>query len=122
MNPTRRVIAATQLLLIFPAALFMIALIVRSLQPMRDEPAHGAQQIVMWYAGRQWTLWVLLLALPFAALVTGCVALRSWNRDVEAPHNGWRMLPAQATLLFVAATTLTAGVILLVVVLHMAAN
>jgi len=29
----------------------------------------------MWYSGRIWTLWILLFALPFAVLVTGCVTL-----------------------------------------------
>jgi hypothetical protein len=46
---TRRWIAATELTLIFPAALFMTALFVRNLQPQQYEPAHTAQQIVMWY-------------------------------------------------------------------------
>ena len=38
----------------------------------------------MWYSGHMWTLWVLLLALPFAGMVTGCgTLLREWNRDLE---------------------------------------
>jgi hypothetical protein len=37
----------------------------------------------MWYAGRLWTLWVLLFALPSIALVSGYVALRNRNRDTE---------------------------------------
>ena len=126
MSTVRRAVAATELLLIFPAALFMTALVVRNLRPLQYEPAHTAQRIVMWYAGRQWTLWVLLIALPFAVLVTGCATLlRSWNGDVELPHHARQTLAAiraHPMTLFVAAATLTAGGVLVIVVLHMLAN
>jgi hypothetical protein len=59
-----RIFAFLQLVLILPAALFMASLVVRNLGPLQYEPAHTAQQIVMWYAGRLWTLWVLLFTLP----------------------------------------------------------
>ena len=71
MSAIKRSVIVAQLLLIFPSALFMGALVVRELQPLQNEPAHTAQQLVMWYAARMWTLWVLLIALPFAVLVTG---------------------------------------------------
>ena len=121
-----RFIAAFEVVLIFPAALFMAALVLRTLQPLQFEPAHSAQQLVMWYAGRMWTLWVLLLGLPFIVLVTGCATLlRSWNRDTVWSQ-AVRQLPTTmlghfATLL-VAATTLAASGILVIVVLHMLAN
>jgi hypothetical protein len=51
-----RVIAVMELVLIFPSVLFMSALVLRSLQPLQYEPARSAQQLVMWYAGRMWTL------------------------------------------------------------------
>lgn len=81
----------------------------------------------MWYSARIWTLWVLLLALPFAALATGCVTLlRSWNRDLELPHAGRQslatMIPAPLAILFVAGATLTSAGIVAIVVLHMLAN
>ncbi len=38
MNSVKLPLAATQLLLIFPAALFMAALFVREVQPMECEP------------------------------------------------------------------------------------
>jgi hypothetical protein len=121
-----RIIAAIQLVLIFPAALFMTALLLRSLQPLQYEPAHSAQQVVMWYAGRMWTLWILLLALPITVLVTGgATLLRSWNRDTALPSAARQLLAvvrAQFAMLLVAAATLTAGGILLIVVLHMLAN
>ena len=114
MRTQPRVIAALELMLISPAALFMTALVVRRLRPLQYEPAHTAQRIVMWYSGQMWTLWVLLLALPFTALVTGCaMLLNRWNRDVELPNNARRSL---------AATSLTAAGILAIVILHMLAN
>ena len=126
MRTRTRIIAALELALIFPAALFMTALVVRNLQPPQYEPAHIAQRIVIWYSGRMWTLWVLLLALPFAVLITGgATLLRDWNRDVDL-HNAARqslaMLRAHPARLLVAATTLTAAGILAIVVLHMLAN
>ena len=70
-------IAFLQLVLILPAALFMAALVMRNSGPLTDEPARTAQQIVMWYVGRGWTLRVLLFALPCLVLLSGCVALRT---------------------------------------------
>jgi hypothetical protein len=126
MNPTRRAIAATQALLIFPAILFMCALILRQMSPLQHEPAYTSQQIVMWYAGRMWTLWVLLITLPLAVVVTGCLTfLRSWSKDRELPRNvqEWSAaIQADPVMLFVGALTLTAGVVLAIVAVHMAAN
>ncbi len=123
MNTVKRVVAATELLLIFPAALFMTALFVRNLQPQQYEPAHTAQQIVMWYAARpRIGLWVLLIALPLAVLALGLgTLLRCWSSDDELRQAAWQMLAAVrahlATLL-VAAATLAAGAILAIVALH----
>jgi uncharacterized membrane protein len=64
----------------------------------------------MWYSARMWTLWLLLLILPFAVLVSGCATLlRSRQRGAELPP-------------FVAGATLASAGILTVVVLHMLAN
>ena len=124
MGTTKRAVA--QLLLIFPAILFMGALVVRQLSPLQDEPAHTAHRIVMWHAGRVWTLWVLLITLPLAVLVTGCVTLaRIWRDDLELRQGAQQTLSAihaDRAMLFVAAMTLTAGVILAIVAIHMAAN
>jgi hypothetical protein len=121
-----RIIAAIEAALLFPALLFMGALVVRELQPLQHEPAHSAHQLVMWYAGRIWTLWILLLALPLTALVIGSATLlRSWNHKIALAQNlrqslaGMRTHPAT---LLVAATTLAAAGILVIVALHMAAN
>jgi hypothetical protein len=80
----------------------------------------------MWYAARMWSLWILLLALPITVLVTGGAALlRNWNRDTALPSTARQLLAvirAQFAMLLVAVATLTAGGILLIVVLHMLAN
>lgn len=124
MNIVKRAIAATELLLIFPASLFMMVLFVRNLQPEQYEPAHTAQRIVDWYAVRPRTgLWVLLIALPLAVLLIGCsTLLRSWSREVQLRQAAWQTLAAirahLATLL-IAGATLSAGGILAIVALHM---
>ena len=117
----RRAIATTELLLILPAALFMTALVVRMLQPLQNEPARTAERIVAWYAERRWTLWILLIALPLSVLITGCATLMPTLKQNDARKTLAAIRAHPATLL-VAATTLTAGVFLVIVVLHMLAN
>lgn len=124
MNTLRRAIAATELLLIFPATLFMAALFVRNLQPQQYEPAHSAQRIVMWYASNPHVgLWVLLIALPLAVLVIGCGMLfESWNVDAglrQAALQTVAVVRTYLATLIVAGATLTAGGILAIVVVHM---
>jgi hypothetical protein len=123
MNTTRRTIAATQALLISPAILFMGALIVRQLSPLQHEPAYTAQRIVMWYAGRMWTLWMLLITLPLAVLVTGCLTfLRSRRELPRGVQDGFAAIHIDSAMSFVAAMTLTAGIVLAIVAIHMLAN
>ena len=123
MKTIRRAIAAAELLLIFPAVLFMTTLFVRNLQPQQYEPAHTAERIVTWYAVRPRVgLWVLLMALPLAVLITGCATLlRSWNGDVElrqAARQTLAAIHAHLATLIVAVATLTAGGVLAIVALH----
>jgi hypothetical protein len=126
MKATERHVAAWQLLLILPAFLFMGSLVVRNLSPLQNEPAHTAQQIVMWYAGRMWTLWALLIALPLGVLVMGSIMFaRSWSKGVRLPQSAQQMLAAihaSRAMLVVAVMTLMAGAILTIVALHMLAN
>ena len=127
MRPIQRTIAAAELLLLFPAALFMTALFARNLQPPPYEPAQTAQRIVMWYAARPLVgLWVLLIALPFAALVAGCATLRrSWNDDVElrqAARHALAAIRAHLATLIVAVATLTAAGVLAIVAVHSLMN
>jgi hypothetical protein len=127
MSLPKRTIAATELLLIFPAALFMTALFVRNLQPLQYQPAHTAEQIVTWYAVRpRIGLWGLLVALPLAVLATGCgTLLRNWRHEVElrqATRQVLATISLHLTTLLVAAATLTAGCVLAIVALHMLAD
>ena len=117
----RRIIAATQLVLIFPAALFLTAVVARHVQPLQF-----AQEIVTWYSVRYWTLWVLLIGLPLAALFNGCVVLLR-NADAETNEGQIAKQPfaaidAQLPTQINAVATLAAALILVVVVLHQLAN
>jgi hypothetical protein len=124
-NPLR-LSATTQLLLILPAVLFMGSLIARNVSPLQNEPAHAAQQIVMWYAGRMWTLWVFLVTFPLGVLVTGGIAFaRNLGKHASMPHSAKPMLApihVNRGMLMVAVLTVSAGAILTIVVLHMLAN
>jgi hypothetical protein len=123
MQIVKRAIATTELLLILPAGLFMTALLVRMLQPLQREPARTAEQIVKWYAERQWTLWILLIALPLVVLVTGCATLLKSNvRQTLAAVRAQPLGKDHRATLFVAAATLASGGFLVIVVLHMLAN
>ena len=84
--------------------MFLLAVVARNVP--QSGVAHAAAAFVDWYATRMWTLWLLLLALPFVALLTGGMALAG-GRTPRFPF---------------VATTLLSIVILAVVVLHMAAN
>jgi hypothetical protein len=123
MRLPKYTIATTELLLVFPAALFMAALFLRNVQPQQYEPAHTAQQIVTWYAERpRIGLWGLLIALPLTVLVTGCATLlQRWSNEVElrqAARHTLSALEAHLATVMVAAATLTAGGILAIVALH----
>lgn len=116
MVDEKHIIAAAEFLLIFPAVLFLTAVAARSLNPLE----HFAQQIVTWYSVRRWTLWILLIFLPFTALLTGCATLL-WNASTRAER--WLAANQSGSVMRIIITTsLTAGIILLVVVLHMLAN
>lgn len=127
MRTLIRFVVTVQLTLIFPAALFMTAVFVSAGASPHYDLARIAGQIVMWYSARMWTLWFLLLALPFAVLASGALTLlRGWNSDVELSHAARQslatMIPAPLATLFVAGTTLASAGILVIVVLHMLAN
>jgi hypothetical protein len=121
-----RAVAAMQLALIVPAALFLAAVLVGAGDTPQYELAHAARQLVGWYAGRTWTLWLLLLALPFAVVISGATTLLwTWNYDAELPplvRQSLANIPAPLATLVVAGTTMTSAGILAVVALHMLAN
>lgn len=122
----KRTLAAAHLLLISPAVLFLVAVIVQRLQPLQKEPALTAQHIVMWYAERTWTLWILLLALPLSVLISGCISLlqdSSGRAQVASlPQKALAALHPVGARTSVALTTVTAAVIVGIVILHMLAN
>jgi cytochrome c-type biogenesis protein CcmH/NrfF len=113
----KRIIAVAELVLIFPAMLFMTALFARHLQLLQYKPAHTA---------RGWTLWLLLIDLPLAVLVIGCVTLlRDLNNDT-GPRQVTRQSSTSVRLRLatrmIAAATLAAGAALAVVAVHMLLN
>jgi uncharacterized protein YceK len=122
----KRILAAAHLLLISPAVLFLGAVIVQRLDLSQGEPGHTAQHIVMWYAQRMWTLWILLLALPLSVLVSGCILLLlESGRSTQVSSLAQKALAAvrpRGERTSVAATTVIAAVIVGIVVLHMLAN
>ena len=73
-----------------------------------------------------WTLWVLLITLPLGVLVTGCIMFgRNWSGDaglLQGAKQALAAIRANAAMLVVALLTVTAGVILMIVALHMLAN
>jgi len=124
MKTIRRSLATAEVLLIFPAALFMAALFVRNLQPQQFEPAHTAQRIVDWYAVQPHLgLWVFLIAFPLLVLAVGCVALiRAWRSDPalrSATVQALALLRAQFAMFLVAIATAGAALILAIVALHL---
>ncbi len=123
MVSMKRAIATAELVLIFPAVLFMTALFVRNLQPQQFEPAHSAQRVVMWYADRvHLGLWVLLILLPLFVLFTGSVTLLgTWRYDAalrEATRKTLAAVRAHLSTLLIAVATLASGIILAAVALH----
>jgi hypothetical protein len=116
-------LAMTEVLLIFPAALFMAALFLRNVQPEQYQPAHLAGQIVLWYAARtKIGLWLLLITLPLVVLVTGGAALlRRWSEDRElrqAAKQTFGLIKAYFATVMIASATVAAGGILAIVALH----
>lgn len=124
MKTLRRSLAAVELLLVFPAVLFMTALFTRNIQPQKYEPAHTAQLIVDWFAARTYIgLWLLLIALPLSVLLIGAITLfRDWRRDAalrDSTLKAIALIRAHAAILFIAGATATAFGILAIVALHL---
>ncbi|MGA8086031.1 MAG: hypothetical protein WCA10_01915 [Terracidiphilus sp.] len=124
MKTIQRSLAALELLLVFPAVLFMTSLLARSLQPQQYEPAHTAQRIVDWYASSPHVgLWILLIALPLVVLAIGSITLRREWRHNQALRTAAReavgILRSHVSALLIAGATATAGGILVIVALHM---
>jgi len=124
MKMIRRSLAALELLLVFPAVLFMTSLFARSVQPQQYEPARTAQRIVDWYSARPHIgLWVLLIALPLVVLAIGLLTLnREWRRNQplrDATLQAIAIVRLHAASLLIAGATAVAGGILAIVGVHM---
>lgn len=119
-NRMIRIIAVTDLMLILPASLFLLAVTARHIGPL----AYPAQQIVIWYATRFWTLWVLMITLPLTALLIGCVTLLMNGRAKERQTIRQRLAAIRKSvpLLIIAVSIFAAGAILAIVALHMLLN
>jgi hypothetical protein len=120
-------IAATELLLVIPAALFFAALFMRDVQPQQYEPAHTAQVIVTWYAARpRIGLWIFLMGLPLMVLVTGlATVVHSWTHDAslrQAARDTFATLKTHCATATVASATLLAAAMLAIVALHVATD
>ncbi len=114
MAADRRLLAILQLILMLPALLFMGAVAVRYAPGLQR-----VQRVVIWYAGKKWTLWLLLIALPLAAFMLGCGALlgsTARSRTLAAA------IDARRGIRLVMVRTASAAVVLAIVVLHMLAN
>lgn len=127
MAAIKRSLAVAEILLIFPAALFMTALFVRNIEPLQLEPARSAARIVAWFSGHlHMGLWVSLMAMPFTVLITGAASLtKSWKEDAElrsSARSTLIALRAQWTAFVVAAATVSAAIILAIVALHALTN
>ena len=121
----KRLIAATEVALILPSAVFMTAILVRNVTPLPNEPAQTAQRIVMWYARLppQVGLWVLLSLMPLSVIALGCASLlATWRSDEalrSAAREVGRACRAHAATALIALTTVTAAGILSFVAVHM---
>ena len=118
-------LAAADLILVAPGVVFFLALFLRNFFPPSD-PGNAAQSIVMWYAGRPWTLWILLVGLPLVAvLVSAVVLVRLWSRDDSLRKDATQAIRALRThhaAALTAASMISAVTVLFLVALHMAAN
>jgi hypothetical protein len=120
MKTIKRTIAIIELLFVFPATLFIAALFLRDVQP-----AAQTGRLVDWFSALpvQLGLYLLLVALPFAAFVIGCATLlRSWRSDAgfrQAALGIFTTVRAHLASLLIAGVTLMAGGILAIVAMHM---
>jgi len=121
MPTLKRAVAAVELLLMFPATVFMAAILVRNVTPLPNEPALSAQRLVMWFAHLppHLGLWGLLTLMPLAVLLTGgTFLLRSWREDAQFRQLVGAVRANLATLV-IAGATLSAGGVLAFVAVHM---
>lgn len=119
MRTIKPAVAIVELLLVFPAALFMTALFLREVQPLAQ-----TGRLVDWFSHHTFLgLYVFLIAMPLAALAAGGAVVRlSWRGDTEFRRDIsaiFAIARAHWTALLVAGAALIAGGILAIVALHL---
>jgi hypothetical protein len=119
MRTIKPTVAIFELLLVFPAALFMLALFLREVQPLAQ-----TGRLVDWFSHHVVLgLYLFLVAMPLTAFVAGsAILLRAWRSDLEFRQAALQMLDtarAHAAPLLIAGTTLLAGSILAIVAMHL---
>ena len=119
MKTIKQSFAIIELLLIFPAALFMIALFLREVQPLAQTGL-----LVEWFSHHVVLgLDVFLIAMPLTAFIVGStIVLRNWRSDVEfrrATLEIFSTVRAHVASILIAGATLMAGGILVIVAMHM---
>jgi hypothetical protein len=119
MKTIRPIVAIIESLLVFPAALFMIALFLREVQPLAQ-----TGRLVDWFSHHVVLgLYVFLVAMPVAALILGsALVLHTWRGDAEfrrATLEIFNTARAHAASLLIVGATLMAGSILAIVAMHM---
>lgn len=121
----KRTLAAADLMLVAPGLVFFLALFLRDFLPTNGS-TNGAQSVVMWYAHREWALWILLIALPASAIVLGGTFLQqSWARDASLradTQHALLAIRAHVAPLVAGAATLSAAIVLFLVALHLATH
>jgi hypothetical protein len=119
MRTSSRIAAVVNVLLVFPATLFMVALFLREVQPLAQ-----TARLVEWFSHHLVLgLYLFLIAMPLAAFVIGCtMVLRGWRCDEEfrrAIGEAFAMVNANLAYLLIGGATLVAGAILVLVALHL---
>ncbi len=111
MSTPRGLGSAARIATIAPAIFFLSAVAASAAIAPKAYLAIVAHGVVTWYSHRLWTLWIFLVAMPLASLISGGVTIL----------NGWRRQPLVAMSLTVCTTTVATG-ILIIVGLHILAN
>jgi len=119
MKTLKAALAIAELILVFPAALFMTALFLREVQPLAQ-----TGRLVDWFSHHVILgLYVFLISMPLAAFVAGgSIVVRSWRNDAEFRRAALQIMMtarAHAASLLVVAATVMAGGILCIVAMHM---
>jgi hypothetical protein len=119
MRTIKPTVAIFELLLVFPAVLFMIALFLREVQPLAQ-----TGHLVDWFSQHVVLgLYVFLVAMPLTAFIAGsAILLRAWRRDLAFRRAALQTLDiarAHAAPMLIAGTTFLAASILAIVAMHM---